>query len=763
MPTFPPSARDTAIRALRGEADAHAIHAILPYWQLMRLIALSNDASSGARALAALACSLPSLLTDADIGDPDVSNAMRGLIGVPEGALALAQWGNIAPVGWGAESADALLAAMHKKRCRPDTAAILIGPVDDVAASLESALDIAHAITCWGRSRPDHPAWWAAALSPKVRQHLISILQRAPFVLSMCIPWLPPDVMDGFILTDAMTENVLDSFVGASAAVCAAHADLLHQVIQRAREWEIGVLTRVAVRTPIDGAWDRICDLLQHHPDRADSVMSVASWKRTPCAVRNVILAHVDQSPICAAIAAARGQCDAPPHTHQTAAAFFAALDPDVWDAMDETQRDGWRRSLADDIIASLAIRALGVRPDILTVPTISDMLIQAARMHCRDDAALRQTLLPVALKEASLQVMSAAIAALPRLPPDPDLFLRIVVGAHTHPASSQTSSAHPDNPADLAVSALMQRIASIPPQHETYADILASALAGRTWRDIAPILDALPPDRRMWIAPEVDSLAGVFLPAYHGTDLHRVLMRIAAAPPDVALPTMRTLLAMSAVSVHEWKEQTIRWAADIADALRNHGDLFLTLRDELPNVVIRDALLPSPPHRSLSRAVRSLARHNPLTAHRLAHALQRSQADRVLTALLAAPPTIAESIWRALPTPQCTALKKEASSTLDIIAAEGQAHELRAIWNRLLMQAPMVALGLSLLGHADPEANTNGMHTIASTPESVRAIFTLLRPDIRARLLSHDAIRIAVADMPHHIGTRRHARLHRR
>ena len=105
--------------------------------------------------------------------------------------------------------------------------------------------------------------------------------------------------------------------------------------------------------------------------------------------------------------------------TYATDVAFFAALDPRVWDALDRAPQQRWRRALWDGH-APLVVRSIGVRTEILARAKIGNTLVRPAQRHGLDAHAQRWALLPVALRSLPPAAAHNLIAAMPPPPTAP-------------------------------------------------------------------------------------------------------------------------------------------------------------------------------------------------------------------------------------------------------------------------------------------------------------------------------------------------------
>ena len=238
-----------------------------------------------------------------------------------------------------------------------------------------------------------------------------------------------------------------------------------------------------------DGREERLAPCAGAHPEvscrRLARRHPGAPWNDLPEEVRAAILERADRSPVCAAIAAARGRRDAATtnKTYETAAAFFAALDPRVWDALDADTQRSWRRSLEASAL-SLAVRSLGLRPEFLARALPTDTLARAVRQHARTEEAWRAALFPVALRMVDPESAHALSAAMPMMPPDPGAFF-VSAGGRADPALIAPAGAALRSPADLALAVVLQRSGGGDASIRARADGLRRALRGRSWADL--------------------------------------------------------------------------------------------------------------------------------------------------------------------------------------------------------------------------------------------------------------------------------------
>jgi len=711
---------NAAMRAVRGESDLDAIMPALADAGPARVIACAPETHHLVRAIAALRGGLTTLLAPEDIASPALHDALARLIGTTVGNHVLTAWAEIAPVGWGRSHAEALRDAVQRRRCAPSAAAVLIGPCDAGARLLTNASDIALVIRRWGQSPHAGPTAWASVLSDEERSRLITVIWRDSFSAASCLPWLPPDAVRTAD-DDAPVGDALDAFAAASPTARTLHADRIRQLVADARPERLAALTRLACAMQTNEVWTRVQMLIRESPDDAWSVVVAAPWDDLADDVRDVILACADSSDVCAAVAAARGRRDAAMTniTAETSAAFFAALDPAVWDALDPATQQRWLQELWGGE-ANLAVRSLGLRPEVLARAAIHNHLVRAAQRHARDAAVLRSALLPVALRRLPPAAAYAVIASLPTPPPDPGAFF-IIAGGRADPDVRAPARAALRSPADLALAVVLQRSGEGGASIRACCAALQHALRGRSYDDLAPILALLSAAARAALLPDTAALARRLAHPYRLDTLRQALDRLAALPPAVAIPTSIALTCWT-----PWNAADASAAG--ADALRAHGDVFLTLTDALAHTEalmhddLRQALLPLPEDAALADALRALARDDPLVAQRLAYGLRDRSWRDALEPLLDASQPHANAVWNALD----DAMRRGIAS---VLAAE----LLDA--NPLAVHDPIAALALAAVHVGDDDLRTAGVAALSARPGIVRAIWEQLPLAVQRKL----------------------------
>jgi len=729
------SALSAAVRIVRGESDRDAVMRALEEPRLAYVIACAPDAQRDVRAIAALRSGLTSLLNPPIVDGHAFHAALARLIGTPAERNAIRARAEVAPAGWDAAHADALRNAVVRGTCFAGAAAALIGPNDDAAALLRSASDAAFAIRRWGqsdtarsgsRSTPAAPTAWMGALSAGARQRLIATVESDPSSAASCLPWLPPDVVTRMRIDDDARGAALDAFAAAPPTGRAMHADIVQQLVARAHPTHLAALTRLACAMQTDEVWSRVQTLLHEDPNAALHVVIAAPWNDLANGVRNAILERADASDICAAIAAACGRRDVSTATITgwTVAAFFAALNPRVWDALDAATQRRWRHALRGGD-AHLAVRALGLRPEFLARATLDNDLVRAVQRHARGEGAWRATLLPVALRHLPLAAAHAVIAALPP-PPDPGAFFCIAGGCDDPDVLAPARSAL-RTPADLALAIVLLRSGTSDERVQDVCDMLRDALHGRARDELKSITTLLAHAGRNETRPARAAIDASADASDRRGPLRRTFARLLAdVPPESALPAFIALDRWMAGrdSLHATAEAT-------ALALSRHGDAFASIVDALGRSALGDVVLPLPKDDALADALRGLAQDDPPTAQRLAHALRNRSCLTALQELLHAAPAHASAVWQALD-----------DATRRAIGAEVAAASPDA--DPLAVHDPIAALALAAVHADDADLRAAGITALAQRPDVLRQRWGALPTEMQHILRSH----LAVADM---------------
>jgi len=711
-----------AIRAMRGESDLDAVRQALVVERLAQIIACAPDAHPVVGAIAALCGDLAIVLDERTIADSDVHAALRRLIGTREGSSALAAWATVAPVGWGRAFAADRIDAVNHATWVWGSAAALIGPCAETAAVLQNAGSIAFAVRRWGQDDHADPTWWTSHVPIDEQERFVRTLIPFPSCLAACLPWLPSDVAHRMRLDENVIDAALDAFACASPTARTMHAAFLQHVIAHAQSENLGALTRLACVMEADDVWRRVQTLIRQSPDDAWRVVVAAPWDDLPEEVCAAILKRADRSDVCAAIAAARGRRDAAtqPITEETAAAFVAALDPAVWDALDADEQQRWFQALRAWHIP-LAIRSLGLRPAILARAPLDVNLVRAAQRHTHDAAALRTALLPVALRAVDPDQAYALLSVMSSLPPDPGAFFCVANGVGD-PRVIAPARVALHSPADLACAVIMQRSTERydARMHDVHAS-LRHALHGRTWDDLAPFLALLTDAARADLTSAGDARVDHLAHRDHRDRMRAVIDRLALLPPEAAMPVR--------VALNQWERHEALAsdaAAVIAAALRGHGDL--ALADALTDA-LRTIELPLPEENAaLADALRAMMRDHPPTAQRLAYAIRTKLRRAALLALLTAPPRHAGAVWKAL-----------AETDRRAIVGELPAGTLE--WTSPAECDSIATFALAAVHAPDVDLRAAGVTALAARPDVLRACWTALPLDARKMLRAHPAV----------------------
>jgi len=738
------------IRAMRGDSDMASIHAALHDRLRARALALAPHADRALRVVAALHSGLTALVSPQDVADPLVGDVLRRLIGDPRGKDILFAWAEVAPARWGATSAHALVDAIRWDACDRCTAAALIGPCDASAILLHNAYDIAFAIRCWGRAVPGNPLWWTAHVSFDAMEQLVAILRQsagefAPTFAS-CLPWLPleafPDALMHAMHDLHAINAAIAAFVEASPVARTRSAHLIARLIDAATSDDLSALTRLACVTGRADAWERVRSLLRRHRDAAVDVVAAAPWTDLHPTVQTTIMDNARRSDMCAAIAIAQGRRPIDGLIPKTVVAFLAALVPTVWDALDAETRNAILRTAPPDSM-HLALRSLGLRPEILVHAHLTDRFVHEARRHAPDDTALRWTLLPIAVRSLPPGEASALIAAMPEAPPDAGSFFGVAVGRDPGDIDARARSVL-STPADLAVAVALQ---SYPAGAWTALDacrVLHDMLIGREDAAVMPLLATLDPPARAAYMPDRDALADTLAHPRRRTAMRHVVQDIAALPLAIAIPALYALT--------QWMQRRCR-ADDVAEALllvlHDRSDLVIAFAESLSGYdPLRDALLPLPHDPNLAHALRALVLHDLDAGRRLSRAIMLRAWDAVRVALLSAPHAHAQEVLTCLSDADWSGVLPDAVTRMERLAADGSDAALLAAFQRLKASNPYGALGLAALAADDPKERARGIAVLATLPFHVRTILPLLRPAVQDVLRTHPVLGVAIADL---------------
>jgi len=731
------------LRALRGETDLRVIAPALCKPQFARIPALAPNVDPVIGALGVLAGALPVLLAPAECNSSDLSNAIVLLIGTEAGNDILDAWVDVAPVGWGASHAAVLIDAVRCNRCRPWAAAALIGPSADAAALLYETWDIVRSIRWWGQAMPDDPTAWMDDLASAERDRLVHALRLVPGNAAACLPWLLDAIAADIIsrIDKPFLPFALAAYAAASPVARARHTDMLSALMHCADRFHLDVLTRLAVASGMDAAWDEVVRLLRANPRSVIFVVEAAPWDALRADVQNRILSAANHNDVCAAIAFARGDRTVPPTiTQKTARAFFAAVTPEVWTALPVETQHAWRAKIIFSDIAVLAVRSLGPDPAFLAGDALSDDLIAAVRRHIRNDGDLRHTLLPVAVHDLPIAALPAVVAALPP-PSDPVAFVQIAGGSPIMPPALRAwITAHP-TPQDMAAASTVLRAAARLAT-DSVADrcaALAAALDGRTTGETDALIAALPDERRQTLNLDLDSMTLMLARPDRHDAFRRALASLIALPPSVAIPVRHALSALATNA-----DSTMRRSASegLATAARDHGPLVLDILESCTSDV-RAAMFPG------AVEVRSLAASDPLVVHYLAYALQDGDADVAPDAPAAAPAEEMTRIWRLMPEALQSAVLGDRDALASAAAAPGGADALAQTLRACSADDTLPLLALRMLIEDDERRRARGAAIPAQRPDLAAALLPLLRNNVRAALESVPAIAFAGADLP--------------
>jgi len=745
--------RNATLRALRGEPEPHIIIEALRDPQAARILALAPGVDPIISALGALAGGLPNLLTPALRDSPALSTAIASLIGTKGDSSILPPWADIAPAGWGAAHTVALSDAVQRNRCEPWVAAALIGPSATSAALLRYVQDIAHAVRRWGMATPNDPTAWMNVLPSPDRDRLLDALRAHPDVAARCLPWLPTECAEELVgeIRTWWIIPTLDAYIDASPVAHTRHAAILSDLVQYINPHDIAHLTRLAVATGMDEAWDSVIRFLRRDSWLAGAVVTAAPWEHVRADVQNSILSGDHQSRACAAIAFARGErSDPPPIMPETARAFFAAVRPEVWTALPHEMQQAWCIAL-DERTSTLAVRSLGPDPAFLASVVLSDDLIAAVRHRLRDDAAIPQTLLPVAVHELPVALVPDVVAALPK-PSNPAAFVQIACGKREMSPVLHNRIAADPTPHALAGAITALRVAARydrdTPANRCVA--LGQALAGLSATETAALLAALPKDALLPLLSDRDALADVLPPPDRRDAFRQTLDAIITLPPSVAIPALHALATLA--EVQRFFEQR-NAGAGLATALRNHGHIFADITKALDDAA-RSAVLPRLGHPYDESALEPLVIVDPLVAHHVAHALHNNTPTAALDPLATMETNAAAERWYLLPDTIRSAVLNAVTSLVADATMPGCADALAQALRKFDADDPQPLLALRMLGDPNDRTRVQGAAILARYPNLAASLLPFLRDDVRTALESVPAIASAGADPPRRTST---------
>ena len=733
------------LRALRGESDVHVVAPALDNTRFARILALAPNVDPVVGALGALAGGLLDLLTPAMCASPALHAAIASLIGTDAGARILPWWAAVAPAGWGASHADALIDAVRHSRCEPWTAAALIGPTNDAAALLTWPWDIARAVRYWGQATPDHPTAWMDNLTPAEQDRLLDAFHSSPNAASDCLPWLSGTGAADIVgrITNLYLRSAFTVYAIASPVARTRHAAILAALIQRAQQDNLDTLTRLAVASCMDSAWAKVTHLLHEAPNHADWVVTAAPWDDLDPDVQATILSSASHNDVCAAIAFARGvRPDPPAIAWKTARAFFAAVIPAVWDALPAEMQQAWRSSF-DMKYANLAVRSLGADPMFMVHARFNNDVIAAVRRSTRDDGDLRQALLSIAVRDLLLVELPVVIAALPP-PPDPVAFIQIACEEREMPpALRDWITAHPTPHAYGTAATILRAVQNRDLTARCTA--LMHALTGWSAAETDALLAALPDDARITLRTNTDVLADTLAHPNQQDAFRQTLDALDNLPSSVAIPALHALDALASTSDRHRRRQA---GEGLAQALRDHGRIFATITGAL-NDAARSAILPGRDDPHVGSALDDLAAADPLVAHHLAHALRDANPGAARTALAMAPLEKTLHLWQLLPETLQHAVLGDRDALAANVAAEGQEATLRQTLQRWGTDDLLPLLALCMLIDDDEAQQARGGAILAMHPDLAAALLPLLRTDVRTLLASDLRIAVASADLP--------------
>jgi len=735
------------LRALRGNADMHVVVTALDDQRFACILALAPDVDPVISALGALVGRLPALLTPDAIESPALSAAVASLIGTNTGERILPTWAKVAPAGWGASHADALIDAVHDNRCARWAAAALIGPTENAAALLHEPWEMSAAIAIrrWGQTTPDDPTAWMDALTPTERDRLLDALRTAPDNAARCLPWLPEASAVNIArrLTRWSFPFALYAYVAASPIACARHATVLSPLIQCAGWDDLAALTRLAVAMGIADAWAAIRRILCANPWGAVDIVRAALWDDLHTDVQADILSATQRSSVCAAIAFARGDRGDPPTiTSETAGAFFAVVTPKVWTSLSPAERHAWRSRL-DREDSYLPARSLGLDPAFLACAVLNTDLIAAVRRHAPNEASLRRTLLPMTVRDLPLIAVPDITGALPA-PPDPVAFVQIACEEREMPpALRDWITAHPTPHAYGTAATILRAVQDRDLTARCTA--LARALAGWSREETDALLAALPDDVPPTLRPDSDALANALAHPDRRTAFRQALDALDALPHAAALPASHALLVLAQAMTPSEQQHA---GTELARALRNHGRIFAVIVGMLHDDM-RAAILPPLNAPSVESAINDLAAADPLVAHYLSHALHANDSIAAYNALTAASLEETRRIWQSLPETLQHVVLGDLDALAANAAAEGQEATLRQTLQRWGTDDLPPLLALCMLIDDDAERREQGMAILAQQPDRAAALLPLLRDDLCTALESVPAIAFACADLP--------------
>jgi hypothetical protein len=596
-------------------------------------------------------------------------------------------------------------------------------------------------------------------LASAERDRLVNALRTVPDNAAACWPWLPEASASDIAhhIKRTHLNSALDAYAVASPVAHARHAAILSTFMHCATVSNLAPLMRLATASPIDAAWEKIMQILLTNPWSAVHVLAEATWNDLRADVQESILSAADHNEVCAAIAYARGMRTQPPSmTQETARAFFAAVTPTVWNTLSKEMQQEWRLIL-DRKETHLAVRLLGLDPTFLAGAALNDDLIVAVRRHLRDDADVRRTLLPIAVRGLPLDAVPDVVAALPP-PSDPVVFVQIASGSPTMPPALRAwIKAHPiAQTTAAAVTVLRVGVRFGVGSVDTRCAALARAFAGWSSEEATALLAALPKDARAALRPSANALANALAHPDQRDAFRQALDTITALSPSVAIPARHALkdlakaLAKTSKRSKDILQQLFQQRAgeELARALRNHGRIFADIVGAL-NDDARFIVLPRLDHLHDEATLEPLAVADPLVAHRLAHALWDGDMTAAIDALMNAPFDALARIWRLLPEDLQQFVLGDRDALLRKIAVPGHADALAQRLQAWEADDPLPLLALRMLIDDDEARRARGAALLARRPDVAASLLPLLHDDVRTELESVPSIAVAGADLP--------------
>jgi len=713
------SAVDAVLLLLRGVVDLDVVRVALRDRTLCRVLALIPCLQRLPRTLALMASAWDDALlvhAHADI-DAAVDHAIRALIAMGDGTPLLNAWVRLAPKGWGESCFDLLVSAAQRTGEAAGPVAALVGPDDRIAGALTSPADIAYAIRWWGASSADDPTWWMQRLSSQTTARFLRQLRRHPLAVAQSLPWLPNAHGRASRVPAWQVSVVLD--VCADLPHVTPHIPLVRELVWRAAACDLGRLIRIAMRTGLAEVWRRVDDLARAHPDHAAAAVRVAPWDDLSDRVRTAILGAASDHPLCLAITRARGLTSRlPPQTRQTAAVFFAALDPDVWQTLDAPTQQAWVRSLHPEDV-HLAVRSLGIHPETLCrACDASPALTAALRRHTHDRDQIAWTLLPIALKSAPISAAHAILSALPAHPPDQETFFRIAAPPADR-AWHEIAPAVRHDPTVLADAVTLVRVVSEQADILDRVRALESALQDRAPESVRTVFRVIRPWERAVVAPDPHVLVDRLAEREQRTAMLRVLTTMDALPPHVAVPAFHALAGLvDAASFGERRAS----AHALAYALRRRGDIFVALVASA-NASMRAAMLPLPHNAEAHPIVLEIAGDDPLAAFRLAHALRTGHDVECVWRDM--PHDRASALWKRLPHAVKARILHGVRPLIRKLAAPGQAHHLISALSAHIASMPLDEALHAISTLRESARNVSGNNLLSGMPiaDGVKAV----------------------------------------